>query len=645
MKRESRGHHSSWQAVGLGLLAGLLLAASATSWYPRAQRAGGPDDPANAQRPRVDSEGGYVSSRACRSCHPREYESWYETHHRTMTQVVSPETMIPDWSGTVTIRNRDYHLIRRGDQFYVDMLDPQYGSNERTPFRVLRGDNETQRVEVRVLMATGSHHQQVYWIAAGEDRRLHLLPFTWMVEDERWIPYEHSFLGPDAEDEYSVIWNEQCIKCHTTAGRPRVDLTTGHTDTHVGELGISCEACHGPGQDHVAANQGILGGLRRYALHLTGRGDDTIVHPEKLSTDRSNDVCGQCHSVTSFSSQKRAQEWWQSGFTYRPGDDLKATRRVLERPHGRSVRDWMSPFDYSSGWSYFESHTWSDGQVRTSGRDYNGILKSECARGGQLTCLSCHSMHDSEPEDQLARGFEGDEACLQCHETYREDLRAHTRHDPESSGSRCANCHMPHTTYGLFKAIRSHTLGASPSVEESLESNRPNACNLCHLDRSLGWTAQHLEAWTGRPVAALPSEEEATRSAAALWLLRGNAVQRALVAWHMGWGPALDASGKQWMAPFLAEALVDPYAAVRYIAARSLGKLDGFEELSYDYVDTPEKRNEAREWTHRTWSERRSLDPLPASSALFVSADGGLDREAVDEVIQRRDDRQIRIAE
>ena len=38
--------------------------------------------------------------------------------------------------------------------------------------------------------------------------------------------------------------------------------------------------------------------------------------------------------------------------------------------------------------------------------------------------------------------------------------------------------------------------GASPA--ESLPPvGRPNACNLCHLDRTLGWTEQHLVRWYG----------------------------------------------------------------------------------------------------------------------------------------------------
>src|SRR5438046_6164337 len=47
----------------------------------------------------------------------------------------------------------------------------------------------------------------------------------------------------------------------------------------------------------------------------------------------------------------------------------------------------------------------------------------------------------------------------------------------------------------------------------------------------------------------LTGEEQAT-SAALLWLLRGDAGQRALIAWSMGWEPAKLASGQAWLPPF-----------------------------------------------------------------------------------------------
>jgi hypothetical protein len=150
---------------------------------------------------------------------------------------------------------------------------------------------------------------------------------------------------------------------------------------------------------------------------------------------------------------------------------------------------------------------------------------------------------------------------------------------------------MPHTTYGLFTAIRSHRIDL-PSAARSLLSGRPNACNLCHLDRSQAWTADHLSRWYGAPPVAVEGDDR-TVAASLVWLLRGDAAQRAVAAWHMGWEPARRASGDAWIAPFLAQLLDDPYSAVRFVAYRALRALPGFGDLQYDFVGAPDERRQA----------------------------------------------------
>ena len=58
-------------------------------------------------------------------------------------------------------------------------------------------------------------------------------------------------------------------------------------------------------------------------------------------------------------------------------------------------------------------------------------------------------------------------------------LTAHTHHVDGSSGSNCLNCHMPHTTYGVLKAIRSHEISSpKPPGDQLYFSNiRSGAIN------------------------------------------------------------------------------------------------------------------------------------------------------------------------
>jgi hypothetical protein len=129
---------------------------------------------------------------------------------------------------------------------------------------------------------------------------------------------------------------------------------------------------------------------------------------------------------------------------------------------------------------------------------------------------------------------------------------------------------MPKTSYALRDAIRSHRIDVPDA--RSTAGGAPNACNLCHLDRSLAWTTSALGAWRG---GANPSDAGPAVSEAAKGLLTRDAAERVLWADAMGDPSALAASGSDWEAPLLAYAAErDPYAVVRHVAARSQRRLE-----------------------------------------------------------------------
>jgi hypothetical protein len=71
-----------------------------------------------------------------------------------------------------------------------------------------------------------------------------------------------------------------CFGCHTTAS-----TTRGRFDSSRLISGVTCEACHGPGAQHVAAM-------------TMGRGDQAstfILNPATLPPQDSVDFCGACH--------------------------------------------------------------------------------------------------------------------------------------------------------------------------------------------------------------------------------------------------------------------------------------------------------------------------------------------------------------
>jgi hypothetical protein len=555
-----------------------LLALAFAGNFVRAERvavARASDRARDAELPKPRAEG-FVGSSSCRACHVEAHASWHASWHRTMTQAVEPATVLADF-GVAPLPHADgeHAVERRGDEFWVRMPNANW--------LLARGSQSALAPEVpmqwqRVVMSTGAHNMQLYWVAAEPGRRLVAFPFTWVIEAQTWVANESTLLRPH-EPDVVYSWNEVCLQCHAVAGAPQMRETS--VETEVAELGIACESCHGPAREHVDAQRNPL---RRYALHLRGEPGD-IVDPSRLGAAASSEICGQCHSASVFADHAA---WMGRGSEYRAGAALHEAARVVRHPL-RAELAWLDEL-LDEDPDYLATRFWGDGMIRVSGREYNGLLESPCRVDPEFGCLSCHEMHGDSPIDQLkdiARS-DSDRQCTQCHDAWP-DLRAHTRHAPESSGSRCVNCHMPHTVYGLTKAIRSHQI-SSPSVDETLAVGRLNACNGCHLDRSLAWTARELElGWQlAAPDLGLSDGVGASeRAAAAEQLVRGDAGQRALAAWAFGWADAQTTSGSDWMAPLLIRALVDDYAAVRWVALRSLKRLPGFHDLDWSLADAP----------------------------------------------------------
>jgi hypothetical protein len=204
---------------------------------------------------------------------------------------------------------------------------------------------------------------------------------------------------------------------------------------------------------------------------------------------------------------------------------------------------------------------------------------------------------------------------------------------------------MPHTTYGVLSAIRSHQI-SSPKVSDQLATGRPNACNLCHLDKSLTWTAQQLAQWYGHELpkwAVQPTDvADSVRLA-----MSGDAGQRALLAWHFGWEPALRISGKAWVAPVLAQLLDDPYAAVRCVAERSARRVGAMIPSGYDYTIAPDARSPVRTPMVESWATNTaaSRDPSFPPATLVRWKDPQGMQESFDQLTRERDDRPVRLRE
>src|SRR5690242_4773287 len=102
--------------VAMGLTAGC----SSDRSPPRSEESA-PSIPSLDGLPKSVTRGGYVSSSACQSCHPRQHASWHQTFHRRMTQPAKVDAVLAPFNGEeVALGDWTLRMTRRDEEFWVE---------------------------------------------------------------------------------------------------------------------------------------------------------------------------------------------------------------------------------------------------------------------------------------------------------------------------------------------------------------------------------------------------------------------------------------------------------------------------------------------------------------------------------------------
>ncbi|MGE0362297.1 MAG: cytochrome c3 family protein [Vicinamibacterales bacterium] len=486
---------------------GLLTAAAAllatTTWVTASRGPQAPSPPAavpsTAPTSAPSDAAGYVGSAACESCHQEAYAKWKASLHIQMTRPVGDATILGDFSAgaAFSAHGRAYTFARRDGVPQVTMR-----AGDRPP--------ETYRVDYTL----GSKRFQGY-LSTLPDGRMYVLPIFWHVESGRWLDWKETTPIPDGAHDMKQIWNVNCFNCHAT------NLDRGYAPaakayrTHWTELGIGCEACHGPGRDHIALTEGWAkapASMPRYSSRASNRQLSDILKifsPRSADPRRTFDSCAYCHGnkrnlFTTFAAGDRYED--------------HALPFLLSEP--------LPEFDA-------QGEFWPDGRPNRFNRP-QALTLSGCFKAGAVTCTSCHVAHGSGFDFSLKvnvhQGREGDRLCTQCHQSPPAEpiagatpiaagtrprissrpadgpdsripwtdaqLTAHSFHGADSAGSRCVGCHMSDVNWRLLMRRRDHTF-QPPVPETTAAFGVPNACTTCHDDKTPEWAARQMDAWWG----------------------------------------------------------------------------------------------------------------------------------------------------
>jgi hypothetical protein len=231
------------------------------------------------------------------------------------------------------------------------------------------------------------------------------------------------------------------------------------------------------------------------------------------------------------------------------------------------------------------SPRWPSGAAARNSREALDLAGAGCH---QIKCTDCHDPHIRGPGGGAPDQRRHLEACAGCH---RDLAAAHGRHRPADAG--CLDCHMPRLVQGFSHAVRTHMIAAVTPALIAGADREPNACGLCHLDRSARWVLEALdEGWGARldPRAGAP-RFDVDRPLGELWLESDDPLIRVTAAEAHG------RLGSRAAAPALIERLDDPIA---YYRMRMVLALEGalgrrLEPGEYDPIAPPAVRAAQRE--------------------------------------------------
>ncbi len=393
--------------------------------------------PAPPEKPQNQS-GGYVGSAACKSCHERTYARWSKTR---MANVVvdpkqHPEEIVADFS--------------KPDPLLTPARDE---SKPDAPAPLTKDD---------IALVYGSRWKQRYFKKVGDDYFVY--PAQWDVAHKLWRRY---FVANGTDwwaplyppDNFQRPTGPLCDGCHSV----NYNITT----KTVTEWNVGCERCHGPGEAHV-----------------NHPARDNILNPSRFDYVHANDTCIQCHSQGQPLTNPIEGKYydWPVGFEV-----------------GKNLADHWELEDHKLGETTF-TH-FADGTAHKNRMQGNDFVQSLMyARG--VTCFSCHDPHGGENVAMVRKT--GNALCLDCHGPnsqagpHAATIEQHTHHKAGSPGSECIACHMPKIAQTIAdQNVRSHTFRfVTPSDTDAMKI--PNACNVCHTDKSTEWATAALKSWPDR---------------------------------------------------------------------------------------------------------------------------------------------------
>lgn len=393
----------------------------------------------------------YIGSNTCAECHANEAAAWQGSHHHLAWTTPDGDHVLGAFDGrTVAPAGLEARFLSLPSGPAIETPGPD-GRKTTYPVTGIVGIAPLQQY----LLETEPGRQQSFDLA-------------WDVEGARWYHlYPDQELHPGDGLHWTgpyKNWNARCAECHATGFKKNHDATTRSYASTQSEIGVGCEACHGPGAAHRdwALAKGTFDPAQWPTLTDTG-----LTMDFKAGAEAQIQQCAGCHS------RREA---------FAPGNPLPGT------PYHDAYR--LSPLRPG------QYHP--DGQILDEVYVYGSFLQSRMYAKG-VACSDCHDPHTA------GRVAEGNAVCTQCHSPAGNDrfpsLRLaqyddpeHHFHAPGSDGAQCTSCHMIERVYMGIDGRRDHSFRV-PRPDLGPQTGAPDACTDCHAGQSAAWAAEAIAQW------------------------------------------------------------------------------------------------------------------------------------------------------
>lgn len=388
----------------------------------------------------------YVGTEACRDCHVDAAKAWDQSHHAQAWMMPSDQSVVADFDGTTFAHDGMSVIFSKDEAGHFAKVTEKNGVTAQYPVHSVAGIEPLQQY----LFDTGKGRLQsfdVYWDTEQQEWG-HLYPDQDLPPDDglHWTgPYKN--------------WNARCAECHATGYKRNYGPQTRSYRSTQAEIGVGCEACHGPASAHIEWTTG-----KTPPAHLTKTG---FTMDWTASGEAAIQQCATCHSRREALGD---------------GNPLPGTPY-----HETYTLSLLRPGLY-----------YPDGQIQDEVYVYGSFLQSKMYAKG-VTCINCHEPHSGE---LLA---EGTAVCTQCHSLAGNpdfpsltladyDSPEHHHHEPDSEGAQCRNCHMPEKTYMQVDERSDHSFRI-PRPDLAAQTGAPDTCTTCHEGKDPTWAAAQISEW------------------------------------------------------------------------------------------------------------------------------------------------------